>query len=179
MKPAVSALVIGVDIPKPHSLPGDAFADGAFFQLNFNFGNPDVLDKIYAQQLNYHDIFSQFDKLPENQQTPSKLAELVNRYTEFKITDAQAVKILATEANPFYRAGHISLSEKTFPKWKLMAHFLFTKKKIVKTCWRKLSLPVNRRFGQPESIPVRRCWFLQRGPCGLLQKSCIILSWAS
>ena len=104
------------NIPKPHQLPGGAFADGALFQPNFNFGNPDVLDKLYAQQLSYHDIFAQFDALPKDQQTPLKLTELVNRYTAFKITEAQAVIILTTENNPFYKAGHVSLGEKTVPK---------------------------------------------------------------
>ncbi|MFZ2404617.1 MAG: alkaline phosphatase [Methylobacter sp.] len=118
----------GADIPKPHSLPGTAFAGGALFQPNFNFGNPEVLDKIYAQQLSYHDIFSRFDKLPKDQQTPSKLTELVNRYTEFKITEAQAVKILATEANPFYRAGHMSLGEKTVPKMEVNGAFFVYQK---------------------------------------------------
>jgi len=106
----------GVNIPKPHSLPGSGFANGELFQPNFNFGSPEVLDRIYAQQLSYHDIFSRFDKLPKDQQTPLKLAELANRYTAFKITESQAVKILATEANPFYREGHISLGNKVVPK---------------------------------------------------------------
>lgn len=113
----------GVNIPKPRSLPGSAFADGSLYQSNFNFGKPEVLDKIYAQKMSYRDIFSQFDKLPKDQQIPLKLAELVNRYTEFKITEAQAVKILATEANPLYRAGHISLGEKIVPKMEVNSAF--------------------------------------------------------
>jgi alkaline phosphatase len=118
----------GVDIPKAHSLPGAAFSEGKLFQPNFNFGDPSVLDKIYAQQLSYHDIFSQFDRLPRDQQTPLKLTELVNRYTEFKITEAQALKILATEANPLYRAGHISLGEKTVPKMEVNGAFFVYQK---------------------------------------------------
>lgn len=118
----------GVNIPKPHSLPGTAFADGALFQPNFNFGNPSVLDKLYAQQLSYHDIFSQFDKLPKDQQTPLKLTVIVNRYTEFKITEAQAVKILTTEANPFYQAGHIALGEKIVPKIEVNSAFFVYQK---------------------------------------------------
>ena len=62
----------GENIPKPHKLPGGAFAGGTLFQPNFNFGNPDVLDKLYAQQLSYHDIFAQFDAQPKDQQTPLK-----------------------------------------------------------------------------------------------------------
>jgi alkaline phosphatase len=116
------------NIPKPHKLPGGAFADGTLFQPNFNFGNPEVLDKLYAQQLSYRDIFAQFDELPKGQQTPLKLAELVNRYTEFKITEAKAVKILTTESNPFYKAGHISLSEKTVPKMEVNGAFFVNQK---------------------------------------------------
>jgi alkaline phosphatase len=116
------------NIPKPHQLPGGAFADGSLFQPNFNFGDPDVLDKLYAQQLSYHDIFARFDALPNNLQTPLKLAELVNRYTEFKINEAQAVKILATENNPFYQAGHISLGEKTVPKIEVNGAFFVYQK---------------------------------------------------
>ncbi|MFZ2168282.1 MAG: alkaline phosphatase, partial [Methylococcaceae bacterium] len=117
-----------VNIPKPHKLPGGAFADGALFQPNFNFGNPEVLDKLCAQQLSYHDIFAQFDALPKNQHTPLKLAELVNRYTEFKIIEAQAMKILTTENNPFYQAGHISLGEKTVPKMEVNGAFFVYQK---------------------------------------------------
>ena len=116
------------NIPKPHQLPGAAFADGTLFQPNFNFGNPEVLDKLYAQQLSYHDIFAQFDALPNNLQTPLKLTELVNRYTEFKITEAQSVKILATENNPFYKDGHISLGKKTVPKMEVNGAFFVYQK---------------------------------------------------
>lgn len=118
----------GADIPKPRSLPGAGFAGGTLFQPNFNFGNPDVLDKLYAQQLSYHDIFTLFDNLPKNQQTPLKLTELVNRNTEFKITKAQALKILATEANPLYRAGHISLGKKIVPKMEVNGAFFVYQK---------------------------------------------------
>jgi alkaline phosphatase len=116
------------NIPKPRKLPGAAFADGTLFQPNFNFGNPEVLDKLYAQQLSYRDIFAQFDELPKDRQNPLKLAELVNRYTAFKITEAQAVKILATENNPFYKAGHVSFGEKTVPKMEINGAFFVNPK---------------------------------------------------
>jgi alkaline phosphatase len=103
------------NIPQPRKLPGAVFANSQF-QPGFNFGSPEVLDKLYAQQLSYHDIFKQFDTLPLPQQTPSKLAKLVNRYTEFKITEAQAVDILATEDNPFFHAGHGVLGSRRVPR---------------------------------------------------------------
>lgn len=106
----------GVNIPKPHRLPGGAFADGSLFKPNYNFGNPEVLDRLYGQQRSYHDIFAEFDALPQLQQTPASLAGLVNRYTAFAITPAQAATILTTETNPLYQPGHASLGEKIVPK---------------------------------------------------------------
>lgn len=104
------------DIPPPVSLPGAAFAGGKTFQSNFNYGSPEILDRLYAQQKSYHEIFLEFDRLPDEERTPLQLAELVNRFTRFGITEAEARRILATEANPYYREGHVSLGEKTVPK---------------------------------------------------------------
>ncbi len=104
------------DLPQGRTLQGDLF-QGREFKPGFNFGNPEVLDRIYNQQLSYGDIFyGKFDSLPKEQQTPAKLAEIVNEYTEFDISEAQAVRILATEDNPFFTAGHGSLGNQVVPK---------------------------------------------------------------
>jgi len=110
------------NIPQSRKLPGAAFASIPF-QPGFNFGSPDVLDKLYAQQLSYRDIFNRFDALPTSRQTPSKLAELVNRYTEFKITEEQAMDILATEDNPFFHAGHSALGARRVPRMDINGAF--------------------------------------------------------
>jgi len=104
------------NIPEARSLPGSFFKDGTKFEPGFNYGRPEILDKLYAQQRSYRDIFSEYDALPSQQRTPASLAGLVNRYTEFKITEAQAVKILSTETNPYYRPGHKALGSKQVPK---------------------------------------------------------------
>lgn len=116
------------NIPKPRPLPGSAFAEGKLYQPNFNYGNPEILDKLYAQKKSYHDIFNEFDMLEPVQRTPLKLMELVNRYTEFKITEAQAKRILTTETNPYLRAGHAYLSEKTVPKMEVNGAFFVYQK---------------------------------------------------
>lgn len=116
------------NIPQPRPLPGAAFSGGTLFQPNFNFGDPGVLDKLYAQKLSYHEIFRQFDALAPDQKTSLKLTELVNRNTEFDITEAQANKILGSEANPFYKAGHISLGEKVVPKIEVNGAFFVYQK---------------------------------------------------
>ncbi len=104
------------DLPQARSLPGSLF-QGREFKPGYNFGNPDVLDKIYNQKLSYGDIFyGKFDTLPKDQQTPAKLAEIVNAYTEFAISEDQAAAILATEDNPYFVDGHSYLGTKVVPK---------------------------------------------------------------
>ncbi len=116
------------DLPEPVKLPGTLFKDRTF-RPKFNFGNPEVLDRLYRQKLSYTDLFKQFGELPEAKQTPTKLMEFVNENTEFKITEAQAERILATEENPYYVEGHKDLGLKTVPKMDVNdAFFVYQKK---------------------------------------------------
>ena len=104
------------DLPQGRPLPGALF-QGREFKPGYNFGNPEVLDKIYNQKLSYGDIFyGKFDSLPKEAQTPAKLAEIVNEYTEFAITEDQAATVLATENNPYFVEGHSYLGNKVVPK---------------------------------------------------------------
>ncbi|MGR9116159.1 MAG: alkaline phosphatase [Gammaproteobacteria bacterium] len=118
----------GANIPRPRTLPGAFFADKILFQPDFNFGNPELLDKLYAQKLSYMDIFTRFDALPRKRQTPSALAELVNRNTEFDISESQAEKILETEDNPLFIKGHKALGMKTVPKMPVNGEFFVYQK---------------------------------------------------
>lgn len=103
------------NLPEGRDLKGDVFK-GETFKPNYNFGQYDTLDKIYQQQASYEDIFGEFDSLPEDQQTAANLASLVNKYTQFPITEAEAEKVLATEDHEYYVEGHGYLGSKTFPK---------------------------------------------------------------
>jgi alkaline phosphatase len=69
------------------------------FKPKFNFGDPAILDKLYAQQRSYHDIFAEFNALPADQQTAKTLVERVNHYTSFTISETDAVTILKTQRN--------------------------------------------------------------------------------
>ena len=103
-------------LPAGRQLPGILF-QAVEFKPNYNFGDPTVLDKIYSQKMSYYELFGgNFDRLPKEQQTPAKLAELVNQYTAFAISEAQAAAILETEENPYYSQGHSSLGNKVVPK---------------------------------------------------------------
>ena len=104
------------DLPQGRTLPGALF-QGREYKPGYNFGNPEVLDKIYNQKLSYGDIFhDKFDSLPKEAQTPAKLAEIVNDYTHFAITEDQAATVLATEDNPFFVEGDSYLGSKMVPK---------------------------------------------------------------
>lgn len=92
--------------PKGVHLTGDAFKKDVLFKPDYNFGNPNVLDKLYAQQKSYDALFEEFDKKPKERQTAEQLQALVNQYTEFDINLAQAETILATEINPYPHDEH-------------------------------------------------------------------------
>lgn len=103
------------DIPKAEKLSGAAFV-GRDYVSSFNFGDVDVLDKLFRQQASYATIIGQFDSLPEKKRVPDQLARLFNSTSEFKITMDDARKILATEPNEYYVEGNKCLDVKTFPK---------------------------------------------------------------
>ncbi|CAK8713576.1 Alkaline phosphatase [Candidatus Electrothrix laxa] len=115
------------DLPEPEELSGTLFKERKFHP-GFNFGNPEVLDRLYRQKLSYGEIFHRFDKLPENRKTAAGLVEIVNKNTEFSITEAQAERILATEKNPYYVKGHKYLGVKTVPRMEVNdAFFVYPK----------------------------------------------------
>jgi len=104
------------NIPEAIELPGSVFQDRKY-QTGYNFGSPTVLDKLYKQKLSYTEIFTKkFDQLNKQQKTPFNLMTIVNKNTEFKITEKQAVRILETEDNPSYIEGHKSQSIRIVPK---------------------------------------------------------------
>ena len=113
------------DLPQAQKLHGNVF-NGEEFKPNFNFGISSVLDKIYKQKYTYREIFEQFDKevgkLEESgdlnylKLLPAKLASLINGNNSFKISHAQAKRILEQEANQFYVDGHKYLGMPLVPK---------------------------------------------------------------
>lgn len=105
----------GKDLPQAKALPGKMFQDREY-KPGYNFGDPEVLDRIYSQKRSYTDIFGEFDGLAKESQTPENLAKLVNQYTAFPITPAQAARVLETEDNPIYIEGHDYLGSKIVPK---------------------------------------------------------------
>ncbi|SJM94697.1 alkaline phosphatase [Crenothrix polyspora] len=99
--------------PKGRHLSGSAFAGGTLFQPKFNFGDPMILDKLYAQQRSYHDIFAEFTALPKNQQTAKTLVKKVNHDTSFAITETDATNILKTKIKPNYHSDQSKIAKNT------------------------------------------------------------------
>lgn len=103
-----------MNVAPPSSLPGSAFADKSFFP-NFNFGGLDNLDKLYKQKKNFYAIWKQAS-VDGKQPTAESLMQAVNANSEYKLTLAEAKKILLREDNEYYIAGHKYLGKKTYPK---------------------------------------------------------------
>jgi len=63
------------DLPKPVQLEGDAFKD-TLYKPNFNFGKPEILDKLFLQNKSYADIFYNiFYVLNEKEKNAESLVE--------------------------------------------------------------------------------------------------------
>ncbi len=100
------------NLPEPTKLSGEAFADRDY-QPNFNFGAPEILDRLYNQKASFYGVMDKFAALPE--QTPQGLADVVAETGPFSITAEQAERILAVGPNPYQTDGHKYLATKTLP----------------------------------------------------------------
>jgi alkaline phosphatase len=96
--------------------PAQTLANGIEYKASFNFGNVDILDKLYLQQRSHHELFKSFDALSDNERTPQRLMQLVNENSAFHINQTQAERILLTEDNRFYDASNEQLNLKVAPK---------------------------------------------------------------
>ncbi|MDA0147157.1 alkaline phosphatase [Vibrio sp. LaRot3] len=102
------------ELPKPEQRSGKAFKDRPYAP-NFNFGQFEILDGLYNQKQSYYGMISEFQKLEKAQQTPEKLAEIVNASSDFPITAKQAENVLKSKPNPYRLAGHKYLSKEQVP----------------------------------------------------------------
>ncbi len=89
------------ETPKARSLDGEAFA-GIKYKPKYNFGTPKIIDMIYQQKKSYTEMVSEFDALPEEQQTAKNLMSIVNESSEFKISLPEAENILKPVDDGFY-----------------------------------------------------------------------------
>lgn len=102
------------NLPEPQKRSGEAFKQQDYAP-NFNFGKFEILDGLYNQKMSYYGMLDAFGKLDKSQQTPAKLAEIINVNSDFPITEAQAASILQDKPNPYHKDGHSYLSAKEVP----------------------------------------------------------------
>jgi alkaline phosphatase len=105
----------GRPVPEPVSIEGQAFR-GAKFAPNFNYAPPELLDLLAAQEKSFFSMLIEFESLPEDERTPERLVEVVNRSSAAKITREDAVAVLARTRNLNYIEGHPYLGSPTVPQ---------------------------------------------------------------
>lgn len=105
----------GRPLPAPRRLPGAAFADKVPYEPNFNFAQPEMLDRLHGQTKSFYSMMLEFDSLDEREKTPERLVEIVNAASPVKITLEDAVEVLTRAPNRNYRAGHSYLGTPTVP----------------------------------------------------------------
>jgi alkaline phosphatase len=98
--------------PKAEKRSGTAFKNRDY-KPNFNFGDLAILDKLYNQKMSLGNMMAAYDK---SDQKPESLLKIVNDNSDFKITLAQAKRILEREANTFHDADNKYLKAETFPR---------------------------------------------------------------
>ncbi|PID45765.1 MAG: alkaline phosphatase [Proteobacteria bacterium] len=110
------------DLPEGKPLSGNIF-NGDEFKPQWNFGDLNTLDKLYAQKKSYNNLFREFDALGKENKTPENLQKIVNANTGFPITLDEARRILETEKNNYRVKGHTYLDSKKFPRFEEREEF--------------------------------------------------------
>ena len=104
-----------INLPKIQDFPGKTFK-GEKLAPNFNFGSYELLDKLYNQKQSYNELMKEFDRLPKNRQNPVTLMKIINKKTDFPITQVEAAKVLETENNAYFVKDHCYLEVDKFPR---------------------------------------------------------------
>jgi len=102
--------------PEARTIPGGAF-EAVPYRPNFNFGAPEQLDALYAQEASFYSVMATFKGLPDEEKSPARLAEMFNAISAFKITEAQAEDVLDNEPNAFRVEGHPAHDVETYPRF--------------------------------------------------------------
>jgi alkaline phosphatase len=105
----------GRPLAPPMQLSGDLFKDVPF-EANFNYGQPELLDHIFAQKKSYFTMMTEFDALPAKEQTAERLMQIVNEASAFKITLDDAVRVLTRSRNRNFVDGHPYMNTQTVPR---------------------------------------------------------------
>lgn len=106
------------DAPEKKSLPGNLFKDTAF-QPSFNFGEYELLDRLYEQKMSCQNILNRAG----DSEDAGLYRKLVNENYPYKISAREASDLVSELNIPEYRAGHRYLSRKSHPDIGDLRHF--------------------------------------------------------
>ena len=101
----------GVDVPAPSDIKGDEFKDKKY-KVKLNYGLVAKLDRLYLQKETFQNMYKRFEKLDKSEQTPSRLQQMVNQISSFKISIEDAKRILTPVKNEYYQEGSKYLGQK-------------------------------------------------------------------
>lgn len=105
------------DLPEGKQLDGNGM-NGHEYKPNFNFGALDTLDKIYAQNKSYYDIFDAVQAdwdFSESTAAEWKAAVNASVHADFQVSDAESEGIAARTMNQNQVAGHSYLDVAELP----------------------------------------------------------------
>ncbi len=103
------------DVPtSDFSKAGSAFEDIGY-KPYWNFGSLDTLDKLANQSRSHSNVWNDFTSLSAGDQSAARLAEMLNKYNEFEVTEEMAAQVMVSEANSFFVENHSYLKAETIP----------------------------------------------------------------
>ncbi len=104
------------DLPEEKTLDGDGMAGNTYKPL-YNFGPLDNLDRIYKQSATFYDMMTAVNADWDfSNTTGQQWADVVNQYSDYKVTVDQAIAIAEREVNEYQVDGHPYLGASEFPK---------------------------------------------------------------
>lgn len=92
------------NLPAPVALSGSAFSGGPHTP-RANYADPAVLDRLYAQQASWGEVLASHAALPEAEQGPIRLAQMIRDASGFTVDETGAARILASAPDRFAADG--------------------------------------------------------------------------
>ena len=160
--------------PGATRLPGSFFRSRKF-KPNYNFVDPEILNRLFAQKMSYNGIFDRFDEQPASRRTPRKLASLVREYLGFSISVARARNILRRDGRGFprirdFREFYVSRSR---ARSALLARALARKQGIVWATGTHTATPVPFITLGPETWSRKFSGLLHHADAGRLMRAAL------
>lgn len=105
----------GYQVLKPVEVTGKRFK-GKEYRSKFNYGEFEVLDKLYNQKRSHMDLVFDIASWPKTQQTTVNIKNHFEKFMDFEVTKDEVKEIMKSEKNKYYLESHPVLNSKNVPK---------------------------------------------------------------